>query len=81
MQYNATAITFDADGEIVSRGLAQTDDEGRVLRTNGHWIGGGVMGTPAYEQAWLNGQPSFVRTIEVREDGGAAYRNALGMAS
>lgn len=79
MTYNATAITFDADGEIVSLSLAQVDDEGRVLRANGHWIGGGVMGTPAYEQAWLNGLSPSARTIEVREDGGTAYRQALGI--
>jgi len=72
--YNATAISRDADGKVVSLQAVYVVD-GKVLRAAGHWTYN--VGKPAFHEDWERARMSFVDAVEIREDGGEAVLKGM----
>jgi hypothetical protein len=64
-EYDHTIVGLH-EGRAVSAEVAVIDDDGYVLRANGHWIPGGVMNTRRYHDVWRIGHPaSGVRYVSL----------------
>lgn len=74
-EYNATLVSLDADGKIVSTTIGLVDDEGFILRAAGFWCH--LNGTREYDAAWRSSRFSMVASVEILRDGGAAYKARL----